>query len=70
MINLGPSSETKRDPFILNPFYLYLDTCYTFNQNINTNTAHKISCKGSSNTAKRGDLDQPESNLRWFPRIP
>ena len=42
MINSGTSIKNKRDPFILNPFYLYLDTCFTFNQNINKNTIRDI----------------------------
>ena len=42
MINLGTSIKNKRDPFKLNPFYLDLDTCCTFNQKINKNTIRYI----------------------------
>ena len=38
VIKPGPSIENKRDTFRLNPFYIYLGTCSTFNQNINKNT--------------------------------
>ena len=42
MLNLVPSSEKKMVPYRLNPFYLYLDTCSTFNKNINKNTIRYI----------------------------
>ena len=42
MLNSGPSSEKKRGPFRLNPFYLYPETCSTFNHNINKNTIQVI----------------------------
>ena len=42
MLNSGPSSENKSFPFRLNPFYLYLHTCSTFNQKINKNTIRYI----------------------------
>ena len=42
MLNSVPSSKNKKDPFILNPFYIYLDTFSTFNQNINKDTIRYI----------------------------
>ena len=42
IINSGPSRENKKDTFRLNKFYLYLDTCSKFNQNINKITVQDI----------------------------
>ena len=42
MLNSVPSSENKRNSFRLNMFYIYLDTCSTFNHNINKDTIRDI----------------------------
>ena len=42
ILNSVTSSNNKRDPFRLNPFYIYLDTCSALKQNINKNTIQDI----------------------------
>ena len=42
MLKSGPPSENKSYPSRLNPLYLYLYTCSTFNHNINKNTIRDI----------------------------
>ena len=67
MINSVSSSENKRDPFRLNLFHIYLDTCYTFNHNTNNNAIRDIrkvmrglkshSNRGVSRTNQKGKYD-------------
>ena len=56
MLKSGPLINNKRGPFILNPLYLYLDTCSTFNQNINNNIIHDIQTvvRGIKSQSNRG----------------
>ena len=56
MLNPVPSSKNKRYLLRINPFYLYLDTCYTFNQNINNNTIWDIRkvVRGTKSHINRG----------------
>ena len=77
MLNSGPSRDKKRDSFRLNTFYPYLDTCYTFNQDINKDTIHAIwkvvrGLKSHSNgsvsrTNQKGNYSGPPGLIEtWF----
>ena len=66
MLNSGLSIEKKRDPFILNIFYLYLDMCSTFNHNINKNNTwyiRKVVQGLKSHSNRCCEKYQPEKKL-------